>query len=371
MAGKKWWSWGSAIVLLSLILGIGGMYVAAQSQTLSLTMTAEQDIGFECPVRAALDPSEATVWVLMAPCYRPGYTLRAFDVNSGAPLNDDEHAYREALAGLNDSYADFASSLAVLPDGEISIIYSDSEYNMLRLTIPAGADGSAATPSETDDSLGNLLADYAEYPETTVFNADHTRAAALGADSLHVLDLQTGTELLAIEMPGSPDNAYPSFSQEGQHLYVTQLNNFDDTTDYSSTLSVFSLPDGELLGSYDVPSFLVWVSPNGQYTGASLGANDGTSEDILVADLIETTVSEPVPVFEPPHPVTTCLNSGNDVSDVDFTATGRLWLRDLLWLPDSSGFITLNSYGGEGAGGGSVCIFNYSRLRRYTVQHEG
>jgi hypothetical protein len=363
---------GMVVTILGILFIIMGLSVSAQAEALSVTLTDEQDIGFDCPVTATLDPEGTTVWVLMNSCGTTRYSLRLFDVSTGAFLNDDDHAYTEALAGLNDSYADFGSSVAVTSDGAISIIYSDSEYNMMRLTIPAAVDGSAATEIDTSDALVSLLADYAEYPETTVYNADHTLAAAIGTDSLHVLDLETETELLEIDMPGSPDNAFPIFSEDGQQLYVTQLNNLDDMTDYTSVLSVYSLPDGELLNRYDVPSFLIWVSPNGQYAAARLGANDGSSEDILVVDLTDNRVSEPISVFEPPHPVTTCLNSGNDVSDVDFTASGQLPVIDLEWLPDSSGFITLNSYGGEAAqGDSSVCSFNYSRLRHYAVQPAG
>ena len=50
------------------------------------------------------------------------------------------------------------------------------------------------------------------------------------------------------------------------------------------------------------------------------------------------------------------------MSDVDFTVSGTLQLIGVNWLPDSSGFVITRSYGGEAAGGASVCTFDTSRL---------
>jgi hypothetical protein len=94
-------------------------------------------------------------------------------------------------------------------------------------------------------------------------------------------------------------------------------------------------------------------------------------DQIAVMDLAGNLTSEPVAIFEEPRHATICANDGRDISDVDFTVSGRLTLVDVDWLPDSSGFFTVNSYGGEGAGGGRLCLFNYSRLRQYTVAGGG
>lgn len=355
------------ITVLIVLFSIGGLPIAAQTDSPGLTLTAEHNIGFECPVTAAFDTAQTSVWVLMSPCYQPGYSLRAFDAVTGEPLNDDANAYREALAALNGSYANFVSSLGIQPDGTFSIMYSDAEYNMLALTLPMDGDSAASGAGESSDALSGLLASYSEYPETTIFSADHTRAAALGTDSLHILDLETAVELLALPIPGSPDNVFAKFSADGQRLYVAQLINFDDMDDYRSVLTVYSLPDGVVVSTYDVPSPFLWVSPDERYAAASLGSNDGTSEELVVVDLTTGSMSAPVSVYEPPHNIVTCQNSGRDMSDVDMQVSGRLPIRELLWLPDSSGFMTLNDYGGEAAAGGSICIFNYSRLRYYAI----
>jgi hypothetical protein len=52
--------------------------------------------------------------------------------------------------------------------------------------------------------------------------------------------------------------------------------------------------------------------------------------------------------------------------------SGYLNMASLHWLPDSSGVVLSLSYNGDGAeGSGSVCIFNYSRLRTYAVEEAG
>jgi hypothetical protein len=330
-------------------------------------MTSEEDIGFDCPVTATLDPAGTILWVLMYNCVDTGYNLRAFSVGSGAAINNDDHNFAAALAGLEDGdAASYNTSLAFTPDGEISVNYTDENYVPVNVSVAAGADGSTSTEGATSDSIGSLIADYTEYPETTVYNADHTRAVAIGEDSFHILDLQTGTQILEMEVPGGSYDSFPSFSADGQQLYITQLHNPDDMNATASTLNIYSLPDGELVTSYEVLSPFVWVSPNGQY--AALWMSD---DELAVVELAENNYSQPIQMFEEPRHATTCLNTGADISDVDFTVSGQLFLIDLEWLPDSSGFITLNSYLGEAAAGDDgACIFNYSRLRRYTVQHD-
>lgn len=357
---------GSAI--LAVLFGIMGFDAAAQTGSLNVTLTSEEDIGFDCPITATLNPAGTTLWVLMYNCFDKDFYLRAFSASSGAVVNDDDHNFAAALAGLEEGgTAAFYASLGFTPDGEISVNYTDENFVPANVSVPAGAEGTASTEGVTSDAVGSLIASYAEYPETAVYNGDHTRAIATSENSFHVLDLQTGTEILEIEMPDGTDGSLPSFSTDGQQMYITQLHNPDDMTATASDLYIYSLPDGELLNSYEVLSPFVWISPNGQY--AALWMSD---EELAVVELAENNYSQPIQMWEEPRRLITCLNNGWDMSDVDLTVSGRLALMDVDWLPDSSGFITLNSYLGEGiTGDGGNCLFNTSRLRRYAVTHEG
>lgn len=324
MAHRGRWATLIAGITLGALLGISSLTTNAQTGSLSVTMTSEEDIGFDCPVTATIDPAGTTLWVLMYNCFDTGYYLRAFSVGSGSPVNDDDHNFAAALAGLEEGgAASFNTSLAFTPDGEMSINYADENYVPVNVSVPEGADGSASTEGVTSDAVGSLIANYAEYPETTVYNADHTRAGAISENSFHILDLQTGTQILEMEIPGGSNGSFPSFSADGQQLYITQLHNPDDMNATASTLNIYSLPDGELLTSYDVLSPFVWVSPNGQY--AALWMSD---DELAVVELAENNYSQPIQMFEEPRHATTCLNTGDDISDVDFTVSGDLFLID-------------------------------------------
>ena len=145
-------------------------------------------------------------------------------------------------------------------------------------------------------------------------------------------------------------------------------------SDHSATLLIYSLPDGVLLKQYQLPSSPVWISPDGVYAAVNLWSNNiGDLNELVVINLETGLISPGSNLDEASAPVTTCLNNGNNVSDVGYMTDGRFSFPDLHWLPDSSTFILPLSYGGDGAqgGGGDVCLFNYSRLRTYRVEKAG
>lgn len=354
-------------ITLVFVLGIVSLPLMAQTGSLSVSLASEEDIGFDCPITGAIDPAGTTLWVLMNNCWDADYHLRTFSVGSGSPTNDEQHSFTAALAGLEGKYGDPVSmSIGFTPDGDLSINYPDENFVPVNVSVPEGADGSDSTEGVTSDTIGSLIAEYAEYPETTIYNAEHTQAIAIGAESFHILDMQTGTQILEMEVPGGTYGSFPSFSADGQQLYITQLHNPDDMNATASTLHVYNLPDGEFVTSYEVLSPFVWVSPNGQYAVLWMA-----EEELAVVELDSNNYSQPIEMWEEPERLTSCLNTGQDMSDVDLIVSGRLALMDVDWLPDSSGFFTLNSYGGESNGGdGAICIFNYSRLRRYSLSYE-
>lgn len=350
--------------VVALLIGISG--VRAQSGGLSLALTAEQDIGFDCPITSALDPTGSTLWVLMDDCFDEDYSLRSFAVGSGQATNEEDD-FADVLAALTDDSVDMGStSLSIAPDGTLNVHYTDADYQPFSLSVAADGSGTGQTHDVSS------LSTYSDYPEASVFNANGTQAVAIAENSVYVVDLQAGSAVLEIEIPGGNYNAFPQLSADGSRLYLTQLNNPDDPTANASTMYVFSLPDGELVGEYSLPSFIAYVSPDGQLAALILPTNDASDDELVVMDLASGTYSDILDIYEPPRHATTCLNTGDDISDVDFTVSGKLFLMDLEWLPDSSGFLTVNSYSGEGAEGDNnwVCLFNYSRLRHYTVSRE-
>lgn len=354
------------VVVMVLFTGIS----TAQDDSLTLTQTAEYDIGFDCPLASTFDPTGTKLWVLMNNCGSRRYTLQVYNVMDGSNITENDYA--DALLALDTIYVDgFINPLAVTPDGDLSIRYSDPDtYESINLLIPVTTGGEATTIKS--DSYNALMAIMSEYPEFSTYSSDHTQVVASGGTSLHVVDVQAESEIVEIELEGSADNAIASFSADGTALYVTRLTNPDDYDDYSATLFIYSLPDGELLAEYEVPSFIVWVSPDGKYAAAQVGSsNIGERDDLFVTELESGRTSPAQTLLEEPHPVTTCLNTGADMSDVNFMTSGIFSNAGLQWLPDSSGLLLPLSYGGDGVGGGAPCFFNYSRLRSYTVEDAG
>jgi hypothetical protein len=358
------------IVTMMALFTIPQSISTAQDDGLNLTLTSEYDIGFGCPLASALDPDGTTLWVLMNNCGSKRYNLQAYDVTDGT--NVTENDYADALLALDTIYVDgFINPLAVTPEGDLSIRYNDPDtYESINLVIPLATDGEATTIKS--DSYNALMAIMSEYPEFSTYSSDHTQVVASGGTSLHVVDVQAESEIVEIELEGSANNAFTSFSADGTALYVTRLTNPDDYDDYSATLYIYNLPDGELLAEYEVPSFLVWVSPDGKYAAAQVGSsNIGDRDDLYVTELESGRTSPAQTLLEEPHPVTTCLNTGADMTDVNFMTSGIFSNAGLQWLPDSSGLLLSLSYGGEAAGAGTPCYFNYSRLRNYIVEDAG
>jgi hypothetical protein len=354
------------ILIVALILG-ASIWVSVAQDGLNLIQTAEYDIGWECPKAAALDAEGTTLWVLMDNCFSSKYVLRAYNVADGTQVNTDDYA--EDLASLSGFYIDpFITPMAFTPEGDLSIYYNDPEtYESVHTLIPLATGGETIT--EMDPDYDAFLAGYSDYPDFSVYSPDHSRVVAIGATSFYVLDVAAQTEIAEIPVEGGTDYATAQFSYDSERLEVIQYNTLDVVDDFSSQLFIYSLPDGELLNEYPMPSSAVWVSPDGMYAAVNLfSSNIGDQNELIVIDL-ETGVSSAASnLDEAPHQVTTCVDNGNDVSDVDFTASGRFSFPSIYWLPDSSGLIVPLSYGGEGS---NTCIFNYSRLRTYHVEGAG
>lgn len=350
----------SLIAVLMILFGSTALYSHAQDADLSLAV--EYDIGFDCPVSATLALDQTVIWVLMDSCSGRNFRLRGFDVADGTPVNDETNDFADVLTPLEEGYVDwFVNPLAFTPDGDLSIrYYTEETYDSLTLLV---SPESGEATLQTNESLNALFREFTEYPETTVYNHDHTLGAVIGETSLHLIDLQTETELMALEVEDF--NIFPSFSPDGTRLYAAILDDFGDVENFDSTVYVYSLPDGELLTSFSVSTPFLYPAPNGQYAALQVG-----DSELSVLNL-ETGVSSPAVRFsEDPKPITECLNTGNSMTDFDYRSSGNLPLVGLAWLPDNSSFMTLHSYQGDGVFGGTPCFFDYSRLRLYQFAGE-
>jgi hypothetical protein len=356
-----------ALLIVALVLSASMRLVVAQDATLDLTQTAEYDIGLKCPVTAALDPAGTTYWVLMDNCFQNKYALHAYNIADGTQVNTDDYA--DALATLQGVYIDLSiTPLGFTPSGDLSLRYNHPEtYGSINLLIPLASGGEVTTQSSA--AYDALLAEYSQYPEFSVYSPDHTRVVAVGPTSFHILDVQAETEIVEI----SAEDSLAAFSADGTHLQVVRSNTTGETDDHASTLLIYSLPDGELLNQYPVPSSAVWVSPDETSAVVQLFSNNVSDLSEIVVVNLKTGLTSPASnLLEKPAPVTTCLNTGNNMSDVGLMTSGYFTMPSLHWLPDSSGLILPLSSNGDGAQGDrGSCIFNYSRLRTYSVREAG
>ncbi len=140
------------------------------------------------------------------------------------------------------------------------------------------------------------------------------------------------------------------------------LDEPDNYDNYNSKLFIYSLPDGAVEESIALPTPFIYSSPDGRYLAIQTG-----DSQVGFVELATGNLSPTLPINEKEEQVLKCLNSGKDLSDVDFTKSGSLPIKRLQWLPDGAGFITTNTYSGQAVGGGSVCYLDYSRLRQYSV----
>lgn len=344
---------------------------AAQTGAPALALQAEYDIGFDCPVSAALDTT-GVLWVLMDNCFNYQYTLRGFGVEDGSPVpGGSADDFAVALADLEEGLP-WYTAMAFTPDGALDILYSaysaPQTYDIrnLRLGLRAEAPADTRAVLPTLPALEALIPGFAGYPEVTVYSADHTRAVVVEETRFTIIDLQAGEILLTMDIPAGTYGSFPAFTGDGQLLAIARLNDRDDYNTLESTLTFYSLPGGEEVASIPVPTPYLWLSPDRRTAAALLD-----SDTLIAIDLTSGNASQSLYIFERPTFIPRCLNNGQDISDVGFTTRGELYVMDLEWLPDSSGFLTVNSYMGDGAqGSGSDCIFNYSRLRLYSVRYE-
>ena len=355
--------------MMTVVFMIPQAAANAQDDSLTLIDTAVYDIGFDCPVTSTLSPDGTILWILMDNCGDSRRNLQAFNVADGTKVNEEDYA--EALAPLDAHYIDhFTNPLAFTPDGDLSIRYIDPDTYESSSIVISLADGDAEITFS--EGYNTLLSSISEYPESSVYNADHTRVAVASGSSIHILDVQEESEVVEIEVEGGTDYAFPSFSADGSQLHLVVLNNPDDFEDNTAALFIYALPDGEQVAQYDLPSFSAWVSPNGQYAALILGSNNiGEREDLFVMELESGRISPALSLLEEPTRVLTCANRQSDLSDLNIMTDAYYTAVGIRWLQDSSGFLLPLSYGGDGLGGGELCLLDYSRLRSFAVEDSG
>lgn len=340
-----------------------GSAIEAQDTTLDLTLIAEHDIGWHCPLATAVQPETQILWVLQDDCFGSPFSLHRFDVNTGEAL--DEPLVLEALdRSLYEVYG-FNKPMGFTSAGNLQFFVSNSEdYTLTRFEVNLES-GDVSTDANGDERLDALFRKYTQYPSfVVVFSSDQHYAAVSDDEglTLYVLDLVTEELLFQLEVSG----AIAAFSPETQRLYVTapvEPDNFENT---SGTLFIYNLTDGALLQSLPLPVIsIVYPSRDGLYVAIETAPGEVGTEELGIIELASGAASPLLRIGTDPLPVLKCVNDGTDLSDYDYRTSGYLPLVDLHWLADQSGFVTVNSQDGTATNTG--CVFDYSRLRQYQV----
>ncbi len=332
-----------------------GLVVEAQDMT--LTLVAEQDIGTDCPVASTFQPGTDVMWVLMDNCGGYRYSLVAYDRNSGEALPQAPIPLAEIDGDIYDVFS-FSEPFAFTPDGVLQIMAAEGDF-FVRFQIDVE---SGAVTMDDAEEINTLLGQFSEYPAfATTFSEEHRYAAVTDDVKFYILDFTTGDVLFEIETLG----IIPFFSGDGQRLYVSILDEPENYENFDGKIVVYSLPDGAVLNSIEFPFSVLYPSDDGRYIVAEVASPEVGKEQLAVVDMEGGSVSAMLPISVPSRKAMTCHNTGQDISDVDFTASGKLFIRGLSWLPDNSGFITVNAYDGMQTNTG--CVFEYSRMRQYSV----
>jgi len=351
---------GICVVLLQ------GLISHAQDKTLTLTLTTEHEIGFECPIASTQQPGTDTMWVLMDNCRGLQFSLHAYDLKSGEALDTAPLLLDEIDGNVYVIYN--LMPLAFTSNGTLELFAANRETDDLARFQIELESGATTPDANADEQLNIFLRQFSDYPSFTVtFSPDHTRAISYDNDGmvLYVLDLVAEDVLFKLEGTFS----LSAFSPDSQQLYVGTLDDPDNLEADDSTVSIYSLPGDAVIQSLHLPISLVYPSPDGRYIAFQTVPNEGGTEQLGLVELATNAVSPLLKIGVEPHKVLTCVNSGRNVSDVDFTTSGQMSLQTLEWLADSSGFVTANSYGNQVAGSSrsNICFFENSRLRYYQI----
>lgn len=341
----------------------------AQDSGLVLTLDDQQNLaGVRCPAVAALQPDGAVLWVVLETCGGGDKAITAFDPATGALL--DESIYPSIpIEGFDYQVWEidpYQNALGFTPDGKLELTLGAWETDEFARLLVDPATGEVTQDEAADTALYELVGQYTEYRiYSTVFSHDRQTAVVLDdtdTPSLHVLDLATGNVLF--EIPNAL-GSISAFSPDDTRLYVNTINEPDNYENWESTLSVYSLPGGELLQQAPASFGGTFPSPDGRFVAYEIASNEAGQEQLAVVNVETGAHSNQLPIHEGAHRLLACANDGRDMSDLDFTVSGMQRITVLVWRPDNSGFMTLNSPGGQFTNTG--CQFDLGRVRQYGV----
>ncbi len=360
--GQRWVM--AALWMLALSL----TWTAAQAQhRLALSVVAEYSLGDACPVTGVLSPDGSAVWALMIDCVNSyAASLQAFSVADGGLVGSSAGAFSMDIAGTELFGSD--RPLVVSGDGTLTADLVDWMTGATASFEVGTATGLITPVADSPrflsaDAIFGALPDFTGYTDYLTYSDDRSLALAQDDELVYVFDVASGTEIMRLAPPGGVEYAGVWIGPNNAHLYVSQMEDPGNYDNPAQVLTVFDIPTGALVSTTAVPHRIYAVSPNERLLVVSTPVMGGDHESLAVYELATGAMSESLPTQSAPVQLNICKNDGR-TTEFGWTSDDP-GLREILWLPDSSGFVTLSS--SEFTSGPNPCLTNDSRMRVYAV----
>ncbi len=345
------------VYMISLLFALTVIGAQAQENAPTLTLVQDAITGFDCTVGAALQPDGNAMWAMLVDCHREHYALHSFSTLTGERIGDPIPAFDDPNT---DYFRLFSSNtLIAQPDGNLRLIL-DGNINDLPVSYTINPQtGESIMNLEDDAQLGAFVREFTPYMEGLSFSADHRYLAAVDDDNTDVLDMESRS--LLFTLPYATTSV--GFDTSGRLYVVTS----GDAATTGFVLNVYSLPDGTLIQSYLLPyGGIPYPNADGRFVALETGGD----ETLLgVLDTTTGIFSNMISQMMPPFTAGDCIVRDPVTDSALDLSAGRLWMRDLVWLPDGETFVTLSEYVGDGMTQGreNGCETTATRLRIYRV----
>ncbi|MFN8378460.1 MAG: hypothetical protein U0452_07290 [Anaerolineae bacterium] len=358
------WVWG--LVLALLVLPLAGASAQGSPQ---LSVVAEFSLGDNCPITGVLNSEGTAVWTLMENCVSGADTLslQAFSFADGGLVGQTTEPLPTDISPYD--VLGFDRPLSRSADGAINVDLVDTYTTMSSDSFTLNQETGAVTPVIgsprilTADQIMNAIPDFTGYTDYLTYSDDRALALTQDDTSLYVFDVASAQLIMQLAPPGGVEYAGTWISADNQHLYVSQMVDPGNYDNPAQTFYIFDIPSGELVSATAVPHRIYSVSPDERFLLVSTPIMGGDNESLALFEPATGAISETLPTRSTSVTLNICKNNGR-TTDYGWTSDDPT-LIEILWLPDSSGFVTLSSE--EFSSGPNPCFTNDSRMRVYAV----
>jgi hypothetical protein len=356
-----------SFAILMIVLVLLPQAVAGAQDAPQFSLVSEFSLGDYCPAEGVISPDGSVVWVLMYDCIGDyGVSIQAFSVADGTPVGEPIGPFDMEISGIRLGLMD-SPIMALHDDGTLTVDFVDTWDTGTTASFTVDTATGAITPDAdsprvlTTDEIFASMPDFTGFTDFFWYNDDRSLALTRDDQAIFVFDVASGQVVLRVVPPGPLDYVGSMFGPERNHLYAWAWAEPGTSGILAGTLYEWDIPSGELVSATEYPYFPSASSPDGRFSVVST-VPCCEVVNIAVMDLANVSVSDPLLTKTRLDLLEICKSTGRPTTNYDWASDDPLE-RDLIWLPDSSGFVTLNS---DEFSQGS-CRSNDSRMRVYSV----